>query len=556
MEKFWHVEEIKQPEHHSQEEIQCEEHFVTTHSRNAEGRFVIQLPLKDGIQQLEESYEIAEKRIKSLERKLERSEQLDLKQQYHEFMHEYLKLDHMAEVLTDKIKDKPAYYIPHHAVIKEDSITTKLRVVFDASCKTTSGRSLNDFLKTGPNLQEDLFDVIVRLRQHKYALAADITKMYRQVKVAEEHRKLQRILWRWSKEEPIRAFNLNTVTYGMSSSSFIAIRCLQETAHQFKTHYPRASQVILKDFYVDDLLTGTNLVEELKKLKKEITNILLNAKFELNKWKSNTIEISDLDNSQATVKLGETTKILGLWWNTSEDTFHYRVKLENKEEKITKRNILSRIAEIYDPLGWIGPIVVRAKIILQRLWQTNKGWDENITGETYTMWKQLSTQIKLLENIIIPRRVLDDNPTKTELHGFCDASENAYAACIYLRSVNSEEKYTVKLLCAKSRIAPIKMVSLPRLELCGAILLVHLTQEASQALTIQLQNIYYWSDSMIALSWISNEANKWHTFVANRVAEINRITNGAPWYHVKSEDNPADPLSRGISLEKMESMKL
>ncbi|XP_011687443.1 PREDICTED: uncharacterized protein LOC105449757 [Wasmannia auropunctata] len=411
LEKFW----------------QIEEHFVNTHSRNAEGRFIVQLPTKEGIQELGNynSYNIAEKRLKALERKLEK--QHDIKRQYHEFLHKYHNLKHMSEISTDKIKDKFAYYIPHHAVTKEDSITTKLRVVFDASCKTTSGRSLNEFLKVGPNLQEDLFDIVMRLRQHKH-----------------------------SKEDPVRAFELNTITYGMSSSSFMAIRCLQEATHQYKEQYPRAYEVILKDFYVDDLLTGADSIEELKELKRNIVDILSCAKFELNKWKSNTTEIEDLDSSEATVKLGEATKILGLWWNTITDTFHYRIKLKNDKEKVTKRSILSKVAEIYDPLSWIGPIVVKAKIILQRIWQINKDWDENITGETYTMWTQWREQIKLLENIVIPRKVLCDNPITTEIHGFCDASEAAYGACIYLRSLNAEGKYTMKLLCAKSRIAPIK----------------------------------------------------------------------------------------------------
>lgn len=554
LEKFWHIEELKQPQHYSQEEIQCEEHFVTTHSRNTDGRFVIQLPLKDGIQDIGESYGIAESRLKALERKLEK--QPELKQQYYEFMREYLNLDHMSEVPADRINDKPAYYIPHHSVIKEDSTTIKLRVVFDASCKTSSGRSLNDFLKVGRNLQEDLPNIVTRLRQHPYAESADVVKIYRQIRVDKGHRKLQRILWRWSRDEPIRTYELNTVSYGMSSSSSIAIRSMLETAHQSKERYPLACTVILKDFYVDDLLTGHDSVEGLKDLKEDIISVLSSAKFELPKWKSNATEISDSSHNEVTVKLGETTKILGLWWNTATDTFHYRVKIDHERERITKRNILSRIAEIYDPLGWIGPLVVRAKIILQRLWQMNKDWDEDITGETCTMWIHWKAQIKLIENISIPRRALCDNPVWIELHGFCDASEAAYGACIYLRSVNSEGRYTVRLLCAKSRTAPIKKITLQRLELCAATLLTHLCQKVSQALTIQLKNTYYWCDSTIALSWISSEANKWHTFVANRVAEINRITCGASWHHIKSGDNPADLLSRGISSEKMESMKL
>lgn len=189
------------------------------------------MPLKDSIHQLGESYEIAESQLRSLERKLKR--QPDLKLQYHKFMRKYLRLNYMKEVPTTEINNEPAYIL-HHAVIKEERVATKLRVVFDASCKTTSDRSLNEFLKVEPNLQNDLFDIVMRLCQHKYALAADVIKMYRQIEVVDKHRKYQRILWKWCKAELIRVFNLNTVTYDMSSSLFIAIRCLEETACQIK----------------------------------------------------------------------------------------------------------------------------------------------------------------------------------------------------------------------------------------------------------------------------------------------------------------------------------
>ncbi|XP_018365332.1 PREDICTED: uncharacterized protein LOC108762706 [Trachymyrmex cornetzi] len=555
LEKFWSIEEMVQSPPVSEEEKICEQHFLETHARDSEGRFIVQLPLKGNIDELGESMETATKRFKAIERKLKR--QPELKQTYSSFISEYLNLNHMEEVLQKDAQCKLSYYLPHHAVTKEDSETTKVRVVFDASCKSSTGISLNDCLRVGPTIQQDLFSIILRLRQHRYAMSADIAKMYRQVKVIDEHTHLQRILWRWNEDEPIRTFRLKTVTYGLACSSFLAIRCLQEIASQHQKECPEASRAILNDFYVDDLLTGASTVKELKQLRQSTTKILNSAGFELRKWRSNIPEISDKNtSSNSMVEIGEPTKILGLHWDVNQDVFQYRLRLSEETSKITKRKVLTQVSQIYDPLGWLGPSIVKAKILLQRLWQTNKGWDEPISGEMLEMWKQWRSQIHNVQQISIPRRVLENQQDRTELHGFCDASEAAYGACLYIRSSTDENTYITRLLCAKSRIAPLKKVSLPRLELCGAVLLARLSEKASQALNITVHNTYYWSDSTITLSWIGNEPNKWHTFVANRVAEIQRITNKAAWYYVKSEDNPADPLSRGISPDKLKSQTI
>ncbi|XP_072761501.1 uncharacterized protein [Anoplolepis gracilipes] len=225
----------------------------------------------------------------------------------------------------------------------------------------------------------------------------------------------------------------------------------------------------------------------------------------------------------------------------------------NLHDKATKRNILASVAQIYDPLGVLGPIVLQVKIFIQQLWLLKCGWDEEITTEIKEKWIHWKTQIYKLKQLSIPRRILCDNPARIEIHGFCDASESAYDACIYLRTkeINANTKYMVKLLCAKSRVAPVKKVSLPRLELCGALLLAKLSKRVLQMLTVHIDEVYLWSDSTIVLSWIARDSTEWKTFVANRVGEIQRKTKGTKWYHVKSEDNPADLLSRGVNPERL-----
>ncbi|XP_072764623.1 uncharacterized protein [Anoplolepis gracilipes] len=230
LENFWKIEEVKLPIQRLTEETHCEEHFLSTYQRNEEGRFVVRLPLEDTTKELEKSYKSSERRLKILERKLEREP--ELKECYHAFMTEYLRLGHMTEIRNSKEYKKQIYIIPHHVVRKEENTTTKVRVVFDASSKTSSGKSLNDILMVGPIIQDNLFAILIRFRQHKYAIAADITKMYRQVLVHEDDRKLQCILWRWDNEEPIRVFELNTITYGMSIIYSYSVSARDSTANE------------------------------------------------------------------------------------------------------------------------------------------------------------------------------------------------------------------------------------------------------------------------------------------------------------------------------------
>lgn len=192
---------------------------------------------------------------------------------------------------------------------------------------------------------------------------------------------------------------------------------------------------------------------------------------------------------------------------------------------ITKRIILSSITQIFDPLGLIGPVIIKAKILLQSLWQLKIDWDTPVPESIRIIWSSYYQQLPILNQITIPRHVSLRDPMDIQLHGFCDASMVAYGVCIYVRSINRNGTVKVQLLVAKSRVSPLKTTSLPRLELCGAVLLANLMAKIQRAFSCEISQHYLWTDSEITLAWIYGEPSKWSTFVGNRVAEIQQLTN-------------------------------
>ncbi|XP_039304707.1 uncharacterized protein LOC105206576 [Solenopsis invicta] len=280
LERFWQVEEGSLHANLSETEQICEDEFMKGHRRNAGGRFEVRLPLRDKVERLGQSREIAIKRLKELERKFVSSS--ELKVQYTNFMQEYQELGHMSEVINQGANGT-INYLPHHGIWKDDSLATKIRIVFDALCPTTSGVSLNNILHVGPTIQQDLFSIILRFCQHQFVITANIKQMYRQILLQDDQRDLQRIVWRPNTNEQIQKYRLNIVTYGLASASFLAIRCLHQLANENQENYPRTSDVIRNDFYVDDLISGGNHPDSLIRLKTELTKIFQSAGFALHK---------------------------------------------------------------------------------------------------------------------------------------------------------------------------------------------------------------------------------------------------------------------------------
>ncbi|XP_043471735.1 uncharacterized protein LOC122504617 [Leptopilina heterotoma] len=240
-------------------------------------------------------------------------------------------------------------------------------------------------------------------------------------------------------------------------------------------------------------------------------------------------------------------KTLGLRWDPTTDEFLYVVNLDNFNEIPTKRSVLSKCAKLYDPLGLLGPVIVIGKLFIQELWKLNLDWDTVLPVDLQKSWLEYLKQLPSLNDLRFNRCITVEGFTEVQVHGFCDASEKAYGACLYLRSTDRKGEIHVSLVCSKSRVAPIKSTSLPRLELCSAHLLAELCENTIHCLKIPISKMYLWSDSMIALSWINTPSHLLETFLANRVAKIQHLTKIENWKHVPTESNPADILSRGVS---------
>lgn len=561
LKRFWELEEIPSSEYLSFHDNVCENYFAETTTRSKDGRFVVRIPFKNESLSLGDSKKAALSRLKSMENKFLRNPQL--KAQYVAFMKEYRELNHMELVNNDELEipDDKCFYLPHHCVLKDDSTTTKLRVVFDGSCKSSSGISLNEKMIIGPKIQDDLLTILIRFRCHAIAFAADLEKMYRQIRVVKPDAEFQRIYWRDDPGKKIETFRLLTVTYGTSCAPFIAIRTLKQIGFNIQKKQPETSDIIVNDFYVDDLLSGCATVEEASLRRQELANVLSEYGFNIRKWKSNSeeflsnIPVTEIENTSMNIHDNDLVKALGICWCPANDVFSFKVP-NIKPDKMTKRSILSNTSKFFDPMGWIAPLTINFKILLQKLWLKRVDWDENLPEVVHEEWHRLTRDIYEIEKIQIPRCITSSSAHRVELHGFCDASEMAYGAIIYCRSVTENNETLVRIVATKSRVSPIKQVSLPRLELCSAYLLSKLMDYVLKSLKIKVHNYYAWTDSRIVLHWLSDVPRRWKSFIGNRTSKILQSIPRSNWSHVPSKLNPADYVSRGVEANVLLSLKL
>ena len=559
LKQFWELEEVPEAKRYSDEEIACEKHFKET-TYIEDNRFHVGMPFKPDSSPLGDTFTQAKRRFLNLEKRLDSNP--NLKKGYTEFIHEFIDLNHLEPVPDNEIAkpDHQLNFLPHHCVHKEDSTTTKLRVVFDGSAKSSNGNSFNGSLMVGPTVQQDLFSILIRFRLHKVALSGDIAKMYRQIALDPAAKDFHRLLWRDSNTDFIKQFRMTRVTYGIASSAFHSTRSVVEVANLCKDQV--LAQSIKNDFYVDDYLSGAESTEDAKTKVDEICAVLNNYGFELRKWASSHHEITlslpenlrESTNQEKFMDNNYKIKTLGVSWKPNSDHFGFYSNL-TIQGNVTKRQLLSETAKLFDPVGWLSPIVIRFKVLLQKLWVQGIEWDQLVSKEIQNEWEQIKDDLPNLAELKLQRCISPQGKiANVQLHLFTDASEMAYAVVIYARITDIDGHIVSKLVASKTRVAPIKTVSLPRLELCAAHLGIKLLVKIKEifALTnLPSPTIYGWTDSTIVLQWLSQLPRTWTCFVANRVSEIQQTLPRENWYHVKSNLNPADCASRGMMVQDL-----
>lgn len=557
LQRFWNIEDIIEIPNMSEDDQQCLQQYQEMTERRKDGRYIVSIPFQDNFEEkLGASKPTALAQFRQLEKRFIRKQ--SLAEAYKKFMQEYESLDHMVEVTSIK---SPAYYLPHHGIERAESTTTAYRVVFNASQQTSSGLSLNDVMRRGPNLQQDLMSLILKWRQYPYAFTADIEKMYRQILISPHHQQYQMILWRYSSEEILRTYQLTTVTYGMKAAPFLAMMTLKQLAKDEAHIYQssRAIKAIQEEFYMDDLVSGSFTLEAGRQLQNDLIKLLQSGGFNLRKWSSSSKELLEglktptHQEESFNFKQSETTKTLGLIWQPERDQFSFQLKIETiNTSKLTKRILLSDISKIFDPLGWLSPVTTKLKLLFKKVWQSGVQWDDPLPTDLITEWDQIRNDLQLINEFKINRWYQSNECDYIELHGFSDASLKAYACVVFCKI-----KRNVTLVAAKTRLAPEnKKLTLPRLELCGAYLLSNLMDKVKKGLLGHSIKIFGWSDSTAVLGWIQGEASRWKPFVANRVRHINEIMPAECWRYVKSSENPADCASRGMSAGQLREHRL
>ena len=583
---FWTLESlgIKKGESSVYETFEEEIEFVG-------GRYQVKLPWKNDHPILPDNFQLSQKRFQGLFSKLKGN--LELLKEYDSIIkdQEEREIIERVDPNSSSVVGK-THYLAHHPVIRQDRETTKVRLVYDASAKDSSGVSLNQCLYPGPCLLKTVSEVITRFRLNPIALTSDIEKAFLMISIDPSDRDVLRFLWvedAQALEPKVITYRFGRVCFGITCSPFLLNATLKRHIEGFRKEYPDVCDKLMNSLYVDDVNSGGHSIEEVMQLYEKSKQLMAEGAFHLRKWHSNSEEVmsriqqmeavnidskeiekplSEEDQSFAKTTLqpgekhhkSEENKVLGLSWDSDRDMIVFKFsELAQLASELspTKRNVLKIVAKIFDPQGLITPVTAQLKVFLQKLFKENLAWDEPIPDKFREEWTGLVSKLNEVEEIAVPRYYfgsIDQKPAEVELFGFCDSSESAYAASVYAK-ITINGKSRVSLVTSKSRVTPLSKTTIPRLELLSCLILARLIDSVKETLSplVNVKVVKCWTDSITALYWIRGEQKEWKLFVENRVQEIRKLVAPHIWSHCPGKENPADIPTRSYDPTKLVS---
>lgn len=546
----------------SQEDLKFLSKLRENITQRDNGHYEMPLPFKEERPKLPNNRICALHRLNCLERRLKKNPKYY--KDYVTFMDDIIARGDAEKVPEEELDSQSAWYIPHHGVYHPHK-PDKIRVVFDCSAKFQE-TSLNDHLLTGPDLTNTLVGVLCRFRKGSVAVMCDIERMFHQFHVRKEDQDYLRFLW-WENGnmETIPAtYRMTVHLFGAASSPGCANFGLKHLAEQGQGQFSEdAVRFIQRNFYVDDGLASVQSEEEAIQLVKESRELCCTGRLRLHKFVSNSENVMATipEEERAVIKdqdmalsLPHIERALGVEWCITSDTFKFRVLV--KHNPLTRRGVLSTVASMYDPLGFMAPFVLLGKRILQQMCREKIGWDEELPETLRPQWESWIRDLPDLAKMTIQRPYLPSSfgdVRRYELHHFADASLSGYGVCTYLRAVNKSDEVHSCLVMGKSRVSPTKVTTIPRLELSAAVVAVKTSDMLRKELEIQDLQEFFWTDSTVVLGYINNDARRFQVFVANRIQRIKSSTKPEQWAYIASEDNPADHASRGLTAEQLKT---
>lgn len=529
--------------------------IVERTTKKIEAGYEVGLPWRRDDTVMPPSYNQAFRRLRKIEQKMDADPKFA--EEYSGQMKNLLTKGYATPCDGSEQSSPVCWYLPHFAV-QNPNKPGKHRLVFDAAAKS-HGVCLNDELLEGPDLLLSLPGIVFRFRERAIAITADIQEMFLRIKIRPQDQPAQQFLWRGDeREKPPRKYKMTSMIFGAASSPYMAHHVRNHNAHIHAHEYPRALEAITKGHYMDDWVESHEDPEEAWKAVEETRTVHAHAGFTLRGWSSNNKMVlrdvpPELQATSPTQLGGEQpeNKILGLYWNAERDELGFNASMNRVPAEVrtgtrapTKREALSAVMSIYDPLGLLSHYTIRSKIILQSLWRLQTTWDEQIPAEENEFFAAWLARLTEIAQLRLPRCYMTYKYERIDLHVLCDASEQAYATVAYWRIKKCDGSIRVVLVAAKAKVAPRRAQTIPRLELQAAVIGARLADTIRKEHRFEVGQTTYWTDSSTVVHWIHHDMRRYTPFVAHRLGEIAELTHKEEWRWLPTDHNVADDATR------------